>query len=93
MVSAALRVPALVHGSPPGGQEGLDSGNGGFFVSWILGNDRCSLLILVDNYNRAATDQTTKARRHKGRTRRFVTISSFAIHAGYRKQRRAATRP
>jgi hypothetical protein len=35
-------------------------------VSWILGNDRRSLLILIYNYNRAATERTTKAQRaHK----------------------------
>jgi hypothetical protein len=32
---------------------------------------------------------TTKARRHKGRTKRFVAVSIFAILAGYRKQRLA----
>jgi hypothetical protein len=32
---------------------------------------------------------TTKARRHKGRTKRFVAVSIFAILAGYGKQRLA----
>ena len=42
------------------GQEELDSGEGGFSVGWILGNDRRFLLILVDNYNQTTNDPTTE---------------------------------
>jgi hypothetical protein len=44
------------------------------FRALDFGNGCISLLLLADNYNHTTNDFTTKARRHKGRAKRFETV-------------------
>jgi hypothetical protein len=76
----------------PESQGELDSDEGGFFVGWILGNDRRFLLLLAlaENYNLAATDRTAEAqsaqRRLRGNSRQspaFRFLRAIGGSAGW----------
>lgn len=65
--------------------------DGAFFRALDLENNFFgSLLLSADKY---IHQLRTTPQRHKGLTKRFVAVSSLAILAGYRQQRRAAAGP